>query len=122
MTRILRRFFWFVMGRRLPRKSGYVGFVHGLTHLTEGDAVVAKVHGFWVLSVKDGRRVVELIGDPGLSPFALGRKAEVRGWEHGGPVPPLGYFSDNSPPPKPRKTKPEPKKDGNIVFLPRKSA
>jgi hypothetical protein len=123
MLRIIRLFFWFMMGRRLPRKSEYVGFVHGVTHfLGEDGAVTDKAHGFWVLSVKEGKRIVELIGNPGSSAYALGKKAEVVGWERGGPVPPLGYYREDEPPPKPRKSKPTPKKGGNVVFLPRKSA
>ena len=109
----------------LPKpKQKYVGFVHGISHVTDEDGVERYRHdGYWILTELAGQRSASKIGTAGNSPYALHRFAMVEVWLAGGPVPSLGYSDGpTSPKPKPRKPLPTPKVEGNVVHLPRKSA
>lgn len=105
---------------KIPKpKTKYVGIVQGISRIKETDS---EYHGYWVLTETGGMRKAESVGDALDSPFATKRRAQVKAWLSGGPLPPLGFDTNSAPPPKPRKTPPKPKAKDNVVAFARKSA
>jgi hypothetical protein len=113
---------WFLR-RLFPPKtpqpqSEYVGFVHALTRWEDKDGSShGESHGYWVLTEKAGKRHAALVGFPGNSPAAVSKQAAVEIWLAGGPLPLLGNV-----PPKPHKSLPKKRGDGNIIEFRAKEA
>lgn len=108
---------------RLPKPvKKYVGTVHGYSQKTEENGSVSRWDQFWVLTQEGSKRRAEHVGLSSTSPLAIEREAMVKAWLVGGPVPPLGTIAVGDPGPKPRKSRPQPKKENNVILLPRKSA
>jgi hypothetical protein len=107
---------------KLPRpKPKYIGYVHAITRWEKEDGSPnGETHGYWVLTEKAGGRHAALVGFPGNSPYAVSKQAAVEVWLAGGPLPDTP--GDERHPPKPHKSLPKKKSDGNVVEFRAKEA
>lgn len=105
-----------------PRKK-YVGTVHGYSTVITDEEKGSSYRSdkYWILTEHAGKRSAQEVGRDSTSPFFYQREAMVKAWVVGGPLPPLGYSADDTPPPKPRKSRPTPAKDSNVIVLPKRS-
>lgn len=110
---------------RLPKpRQKYIGFVHAYSNSVNNETGEETYWDqYWILTETAGKRKAEAIGQETNSPFATDRIAQVKIWLVGGPLPKLGYARDfGSTPPKPRKSKPQPKRSGNVVAFAKRGA
>jgi hypothetical protein len=119
----LRWFLRRLLPPRLPKpRKKYIGLVHGYSVIVDDEkATQDRRDKYWILTEFVGKRSIQEVGRDSHSPFFFQREAMVKAWAAGGPLPPLGYVADDTPP-KPRKSKPQPTKHSNIIVLPKRAA